>query len=647
MDARRVATFLILGTTLCVTLYISPSLPDIIDSHFPLDTMNANQIECVEIIHRWGDYFITYYEYHRIALENGVYRTNTGEEIDNELILSLADSLTDLYETDTYEERYEDWYVYDYEPHFVARIKFANKNPVYLKSDSDYYCFIPWNVIQNGKLYVQYNGKIPTALLRILKAIDEGWSCHKELKWGCYSAVVPERYLKEGVSKDFSQSKEILPVEQEVGKKHLLWNVSLGSPAISSPVYATGKVFTISLDCVSALDVRTGRKVWEVPFEDYEKSEPLRYYAAKEKIAVYEGALYVCSPDSWVYSLDCKTGNVLWKYKVNGQPGSLMSLHDKIIVRCGLSIEGCDGMFCLDKKTGEKVWEAEGVASLEVMNGDMILYGKFAGADYWIVLDGNTGEQLWKDGYWEIDHTVLSEGKVYYRVREENVVTCRDVQSSEEIWTFDYNAPMYARPKEESDSSTAPKKRFLSSLEASENGILLSTYVRKSLTSGREFFMDAIMFLDLNGAVIWSYYYPPETVQYDECQATQFRVIQDKVFFTYDKGIMEVFDLKTGKKLWETEVRGTGILDIEISENVYTYANDGRIYCLDMDTGRILWLFETEKDFAEFSDDFEPIFASGISDGLIFVATKYGNVFAFSLDLYTSSNLPVRTHEAF
>lgn len=245
-------------------------------------------------------------------------------------------------------------------------------------------------------------------------------------------------------------------------------------------------------------------------------------------------------------------------------------------------------MLCLDRKTGERIWEAEGVDSLEVMNGDMILYVEFAGADYWIVLDSNTGELLWEDEYWEIDNAILFEVKVYYRVREENAIACRDMWSLEEIWTFDYNAPMYARPKEESGSSTAPKRRFLSSLETSENGILLSTYVRKSLTSGREFFMDAIMFLDLNGAVIWSYYYPPEDIQYDECQVTRFRVIQDKVFFTYDEGVMEVFDLKTGKKLWKIEVRGTRILDIEIFENVYTYANDGRIYCLEVDTGEIL-----------------------------------------------------------
>lgn len=86
MDAKTVATFLVLMTTLCVALYISPAPP-------PKST-DANQVECVEILYRWGDYVITHHEYHRIMLENGVFRTNTGKKIDNGLILSLADSIT-------------------------------------------------------------------------------------------------------------------------------------------------------------------------------------------------------------------------------------------------------------------------------------------------------------------------------------------------------------------------------------------------------------------------------------------------------------------------------------------------------------------------------------------------------------------------
>ncbi|MGC1121327.1 MAG: PQQ-binding-like beta-propeller repeat protein [Candidatus Methanofastidiosia archaeon] len=467
-------------------------------------------------------------------------------------------------------------------------------------------------------MYVQYNGKIPAALLKILDALDWEWSPDKESRWGCYSAVVPERYLKKGVSVDFPQSAAVLPAEQEAGKEHLLWNVSLGSPAISSPVYANGKVFTISLDSVSAFDGRTGKKVWEVPFEEYDKNEYLSYYANKGRIAAYEGVLYVCAPDSWVYSLDCETGNVVWKYRVNGQSNFLKSFYDKIIVRCRFSPDGCRGMFCLDRRTGEKIWEVERVTSLETIDEDMILYEPKIG--YWTVIDSDTGEELWKDELREFDDVILSEGRVYYKMQEENIIVCKDVRSLEEMWSFDYK---------ESCSPTDLREKKLFFLEATENGILLGTSVPGFSVSKRE--LHSVTLLDLNGAVIWSYYYPPKTIEYNSGSISRFRIIQDRGYFTHDRGVMDVFDLKAGDRLWRTEVRGTRILDIEVFEHEYTYANDGRIYCLDKDTGEILWLFETEKDFAKFSDDFEPIFASRIGDGLIFIATKYGNVFAFSL----------------
>ena len=165
----------------------------------------------------------------------------------------------------------------------------------------------------DGKLYVQYNGKIPSALIRILVTLDDGWSFFKESLWGCYSAVVPDRYQRKGISKDFPESKMLITPEEKLGENHLLWKAHLGSPIISSPVYADGRVFVISMDHVISLDAKTGEKIWDLPFEEFDKDGPLWYYSAEEKIAVYNGVVYVCAPDSVVYALDCDTGDILWK----------------------------------------------------------------------------------------------------------------------------------------------------------------------------------------------------------------------------------------------------------------------------------------------------------------------------------------------
>lgn len=255
-----------------------------------------DQIAGIRIIYRWGDYYTFYYQCYKIANKNGIYYTTTGKEIDSQLILSLADSLTDLYETDEYEETYEGRYIIDYEPHFEVRLRYASGKKIVMKSDSDYHCFIPWNVIYNGKLYVQYNGRIPSALVRILMALDDGWSFLKESRWECYSAVVPDRYLEKGVSEDFPESKPQVTPEEVLGKTHVLWKAHLDSAIISSPVYANGRVFVISIERVVSFDVKTGERIWDVAFKRYDTDRPLWYYSDTEKIAVYKGILYLCAP---------------------------------------------------------------------------------------------------------------------------------------------------------------------------------------------------------------------------------------------------------------------------------------------------------------------------------------------------------------
>jgi outer membrane protein assembly factor BamB len=63
-------------------------------------------------------------------------------------------------------------------------------------------------------------------------------------------------------------------------------------------------------------------------------------------------------------------------------------------------------------------------------------------------------------------------------------------------------------------------------------------------------------------------------------------------------------------------------------ENIYLSANDGNIYCLNPETGKILWVFRAEHVLARFPDDVW-ISLSEIEDGLFFVATGEGNLYAF------------------
>ena len=606
---------------------------------FPDSQNELHTITSVEIIYRWGDYYTYYYQYYKITNKNETYYTSSGKEIASDLIISLADSLTDLYEATEYEETYEGRNIIDYEPHFEVRLRYANEEKVVMKSDSDYHCFIPWNVKYSNKLYVQYNGKIPTALFRILEALDEGWSFHKESRWGCYSAVVPERYLKKGISQDFPQSKPAVTPEETRGRKHLLWKVHLDSALISSPVYANGRVFIISKDHVLAYDVKTGKKVWNLAFEQFDKDNPLWYYSARDKIAVYKGVVYVCAPDSVVYSLDCETGDILWKFKIDGKIISLKVLEDRVVVRCGLSIDGCRGMICFDREKGEKVWEISGITELVKFYDNKVLFRKRTEeSEYYALVDIKSGGLLWKYGT-KIDYPCYHQGMLYFGNQEEPTVVCRSL-GMEEVWSYEYCKSVDTGAFEEGFLNITFRK-YLYYLEVFENGVLLLIKEKGDLGN---YFLESVVLLDGNGVKIWKYYYPWEGIKpLINPYILNFEVFENRVFLSRERGFIDVFDTETGEKLWESEVRGTRILDIEVySNSVYVYANDGRLYCLDLETGEVIWFFETEKDFAAFAKDSRPIFASKIEDGFIFVATKCGNLFAFSLGEFPVSERLLR-----
>jgi len=73
--------------------------------------------------------------------------------------------------------------------------------------------------------------------------------------------------------------------------------------------------------------------------------------------AISGGSLVVGSSDTYIYSLDIKTGKLLWKYKANKSVLASPTIH-KGVVYIGAS----DGVFrALDLKTGKLVWEFKDV----------------------------------------------------------------------------------------------------------------------------------------------------------------------------------------------------------------------------------------------------------------------------------------------
>ena len=608
MNHKTVITFFLIG----ITLGFSDQLPFIAgsdsNSYFNFNS-DEYEISKIDITYELEGYGASVHKTYTIELHGRVYYYN-GQKIDPALISGLAESFTDFYQSSKYEYGYEDFIVFDHYPEFIIEITYKNRDNMILRTNSSYHCFIPWNIEYKGKSYVQYNGKIPTALLKILVAIDkEEWSSRDKLsRWGCYPAPVPDRYAARGVSSDFPESTTTPTVKEEKGKQHVMWEINVQDQIIGNPVYADGKVYVITQHGFSCIDSKTGKSLWEITCEDVVSlcedvvSMYFFYMHTYENLIVHEGMLYGAALDSFVYSMDDETGEILWKFDTKWvSPSRLQIYEDRLLVFS-------EGIFCLNKKTGEKIWEIPGNIYGEKVYDDKILFEgwiKNVGS-YAALADITTGRIIWKEHESDISHLVYCEGTFYLTKWKEEVLHSVDLGSMEEIWSYKCGGASY--------------------FEVIHDRIVL-------LVSDKEKdYLKKVVLLDEKGTILWEYHYPEMCIRWGLGHRIDIEMVKDKIFLLIEGGVIQTFHVETGEILWETEMRGTVIMNFDMYKNrIYVFLNDGRIYCLRVETGVILWEFATKEELFFMFYYREPhAYSSEMKDNLLFVATKDGILFAFS-----------------
>lgn len=560
------------------------------NDYAPLQDFGISRVE-ITYTEDSGDFV---YRFYKIESVNGVYYSNTGKKIDPDLIANLAESFTNLYESG---------YVYRYKgfldglnPHFVVVVTLVDGKTIVLESYSSYHCFIPWNITHNDTTYTQYNGEIPSALLKILLKIDEAqWLPYdKEARYGCYTAVAPDYAL----SQKFPRTEYVPTPEEEHGKSHLLWQSIIPNSASGPPAYADGNIIVAERDQVMCIDAETGKMLWEIPFE----KEGL-LSVDTESVVVRDGIVYVGAPDSLVYSIDMKIGNVYWTYKTKANTQIPLNIvEDYLIALTG-------GITCLERETGELIWEIPDNTWDEQVYNDKLLFAGIGedSKSYYALLDVGSGEILWKEDLFEIQHPVYHEGVLYFARPAENVFMYIDVaepKELEEIWLYPYDV---------TDS--------LLYVKVFDDFVFLLFFDEEKELLGR------VVVINTEKRDIWKYRYQGVTWKVD--YSVDVNVYQDSIFVLRQGGYIEAFSITDEEKLWETELRGTEITSFEVYGNkAYVSANDGRIYCLDLETGDILWMAVVEYELRAFPE-YVRIYVT-IGDGFLFVVTEGGNLYAFS-----------------
>ena len=522
------------------------------------------------------------YRFYRIESVDDAYYSNTGKKIDSGLVTNFKESFSDLYESG-YVYRYNNFFS-DYFPHFDIVVTLADGRTITVESFSGYHCFIPWNITFNSTTYTQYNGKIPSALLKMLITMDEYWLPYrKQARYGCYAAAAPEYPL----SQWFPQTEYIPPEED-----HLVWQTTAPAPITGPPVYSDGNLIVTLKDCCICVDAETGAALWKVPFKRGDLS-------TAESIAVYDSSVYVGAPDSFVYCID-KTGHIRWTHKTEANTHfPLKIVKDYVICFTG-------GITCLTRETGELIWEISDNTWNEQIYDDTLLFsGIGKEQSYYALLNIETGDILWKEDLFEIQHPIYHKGGLYFGRPAEEWLMYVDVtlDTIEEIWVYPYdtNDLLYAT--------------------GSGDFIFLLFY------DDEKELLDTLVVINTKEMDTWRYTYKIPL----KCDAiVDIKVYQDMAFVFRQGGYIDAFSIRDEEKVWEAEIRGTQIINVATHEdNIYISANDGIIYCLDLKTGNILWQAVTEYALLVFPETVY-VYAT-LGDGLLFVATSGGNLYAFSL----------------
>lgn len=520
----------------------------------------------------------------------------SGEKVDKQLIQKLAESFTDFYSTDEI-LRFEGTRL-DGSVNFEVLVKLDNGETLSMNTPPDYsgYCLIPWSIEYKDKKYLQSNGKISEAVLHLLNELGDDEELQvlydKEIRWGCYPAVLHFESCDEELSNDFPHSTPVVTLTEKLGDMYVLWKADIADIMYPS-AYTENKIYIVTKGHIMAIDVETHQTVLDVGIEDYEEREGT--------ILVHEGMVYAAVPPC-VYGLTAQTGDIVWKYTFP-HSGSLhvIPVNEKLII--WEETKWDEGIIsCLDAKSGDIVWEIpEDLHFLGVAGGTILYKVEKGGRDreyIYVLADSNAGEKIWEKNsssfvYWDFDIVNWSyyDGVLYTDKEDEGILIALDTETMEE-------RVLYSHEKFKSEHNPGELVQYC---QAFEEGILLSLIELGEAKGRMTRWNTRIVFLDRTGEELWDYHYDEKSVGSLYCLSGLFywrfvynpveraEIINDTLFLVRQNGFVEAFNARNGGKMWESEVRDS-VQNLFVREKrLYMAAKDCTIYCLDMENGEIIW----------------------------------------------------------
>lgn len=351
---------------------------------------------------------------------------------------------------------------------------------------------------------------------------------------------------------------------------------------------------------------------------------------------------YVGGLDSTLYALELSSGKLKWKFRTNGEIRSAVSTGSNAVF-----LSGGDGvLYSIDKATGKVNWQfrtlggllgerrydfADYFYSTPVLHQDKLFFGAGDGRVY--AINPANGKMIWSFQATDIVHTTpaVSGDKVFVGSFDGYLYALNAIDGSL-LWKFKSVGHRYF-----------PKGEMMGSPVVAGNVVLAGS---------RDYNLYA---LDVNhGYCHWNKQFP-----FGWAMAL---TPNDSVIYvgTSDDRLIAAMDVATGSTRWSTPTQFNIFGPAAISSTKgYVGTLMGKLFCIDLKTGNVEWIFVTERysqnkskyfkaddsfrddigkmikspvDFIEMEYNVGAIFSTpSIAGNKLIVSSTDGNVYALKL----------------
>ncbi len=335
---------------------------------------------------------------------------------------------------------------------------------------------------------------------------------------------------------------------KKVKKFDRIWKVGYGGSISSSPLYHNGTIYFGCADqFVYAIDPADGKLRWKFKTEG---GIILSYVRA------YEGLLYFGSFDHNMYAITADEGKLVWKYKTFDKIASTPAFSDGIVYFGGKD----HFVYALNAATGELVWRYKTfdcIISEPVVVGDRLLIVSYDRNLY--CLNKRTGELEWKfETQGEIHNPsalAVKDGIVYFNSFD-NYLRAVEISTGKLLW-----------------------KRMLGQYGCEGTATIHGDVIYNASRNG------VLYAVSTDGELLWKFV--TREVPGEPCVHAGRLYIGGGDFFMYCLSLEghELWRFKTNGYVWHQNTM--------LGKNLVFGSWDCNLYCVDAETGRLVWKFST------------------------------------------------------